>query len=243
MSETLLKPITAERQPARGWQVRVNGALLQDVSLLILEHGDIGTLTYGDTPAGYDSWAFRHACGGVVILPFCFIDDALVVGLVREHRFNQGGDVWNAPRGFLERGESAEDGAIRELSEETGYEFSGRGLVSLPGPRGNPNSAFFDTRSEDRGMAFFALEVSRDELERDEKGYVFREGRVDRSEAALQHRVAEQIGDVHFLRWEEAACVGDMFTNAIVARLLAWLRSHDERGGAQTRIDPRPPRS
>jgi ADP-ribose pyrophosphatase len=43
------------------------------------------------------------------------------VVLVRQYRHPTGGELWEVPAGTVEPGESAEDGAHRELREETGY--------------------------------------------------------------------------------------------------------------------------
>ena len=41
--------------------------------------------------------------------------------LVRQYRHAAGGALWEIPAGTAEKGESCEDGALRELREETGY--------------------------------------------------------------------------------------------------------------------------
>jgi ADP-ribose pyrophosphatase len=53
---------------------------------------------------------------GVCILPE--VDGK--VGLMRSYRHQLDDDVWQAPAGFIEAGETAEVSALRELREETG---------------------------------------------------------------------------------------------------------------------------
>ncbi len=112
---SILVPITAARQKDRNWRVSLDGTPIPCVSTLTIDHPALGTLTYGETPAGYDSWAFHEAGGGgAVTLPFVILDDGLWIGLLQQRRPNQGGDVWNVPRGFLDTGERHEDAAHRE---------------------------------------------------------------------------------------------------------------------------------
>lgn len=222
---TLLKPISPKRQRGRKWHVYVNGVHVPEVSFISIDHPKLGTLSYGETPAGYDGWAFHEeGGGGAVTLPFSFVGGALWVGLVHQRRHNQGGDVWNAPRGFLDPGERHADAAARELAEETGFAVDAGRVLGLPGAKGNPNSAFFETWGEGEGIGFFALEVSPDDLTPDGEGFTFRAERV----AAAQHSggsaAAEMIWRARFFPWAEAAGVGDLLTNAAVARLLAWLK-------------------
>lgn len=228
MKPTILKPISPERQRSRNWHVCINGAQVPDVSFLTIDHKVIGTLSYGDTPAGYDGWAFHEAGGGgAVTMPFTAIDDVLWVGLVQQHRHNQGGDVWNVPRGFLDSGESHQNAASRELAEETGYLVDAGTVFRLPGVGANPNSTFFETWGDGEGVGFFALEVSPDNLMCKEGNLVFRTEHLDSSEHNRSNRTAEMIWRSRFFRWEEAVFMGDMFSNAAVARLLGWMRSRN----------------
>jgi ADP-ribose pyrophosphatase YjhB (NUDIX family) len=222
---SILVPIPAERQKGRNWRVSLDGRLIDHVNTLTIDHPVLGTLTYGDTPAGYDSWAFHEAGGGgAVTLPFAILDDALWIGLVHQQRPNQGGDVWNVPRGFLDPGERHEEAARRELTEETGYDVAMGRVFALPGARANPNSTFFETWGDGEGVHFYALEVAPDELLVDGDRWAFRPERIASRERDRGNRVAEMIYRAQFLPWHEAAGVSDMFTNAAVARLLAHLR-------------------
>lgn len=225
MKPTIAKPIPPERQPQRNWHVQLDGARVPEVSFLTIDHAVLGTLSYGDLPAGYDGWTFHEAGGGgAVTLPFCEFEGVLWVGLVLQHRHNQGGDVWNVPRGFLNQGERHEEAASRELTEETGYRVDAGRVFRLPGAGANPNSAFFETWGKDEGVGFFALEVAPGDLTREGEHLVFLDECIGQSEHDRSNRTAEMIWKSRFFRWEAAACVGDMFTNAAVARLLAWMR-------------------
>jgi ADP-ribose pyrophosphatase len=53
------------------------------------------------------------------------------VGLMRGYRHQLNDDVWQAPAGFIEPGETAEQSALRELGEETGLGCSPDDLQPL----------------------------------------------------------------------------------------------------------------
>jgi ADP-ribose pyrophosphatase len=57
--------------------------------------------------------------GAVAILPLV---DAEHICLLRNHRFILNEVLWEIPAGTLEPGEAVEAAAVRELSEETGYQ-------------------------------------------------------------------------------------------------------------------------
>lgn len=139
----------------------------------------------------------------------------MYVGLVEQNRYNQGGNVWNAPRGFLDPGETHFDAAIRELSEETGYIPSPTNRVRyLDGNPLNPNSTFFDTSKKGEGVRFYAIEVMTDEIDIDNLCF--------KSEVLKpMTKTAELITRCKFFPWRKATQVGDMFTVASIARLLA----------------------
>jgi hypothetical protein len=115
-----LKPI-AEGQP-RSWRLTIDGRVEQ-VASLSLEDPRFGTLSYGMSEQGYNTWSFHeNGGGGVVTVPFTFREGGLLVGVVEQLRPNQGGSVLNVPRGFLDPDEESAHAAARELSEETGLE-------------------------------------------------------------------------------------------------------------------------
>ena len=216
---SLVVPLPDAALARRGWKLVVDGVGVPEVRHLCLAHPEYGAVTYGLTPAGHDGWSFRETGGGgVVILPFVAIDGELLVGVVEQIRPLQGGQVLNAPRGFARAEELRLDAARRELAEETGLELAGDELVRLPGAPANPNSAFFET-GPDRGVEFFAARLAPGRLVRDEVGWKLAsapDGGFSREQQE------EMIQELRFVAWSDAAVLGDMFTNAAVARLLAW---------------------
>ena len=66
---------------------------------------------------------------GIAILPV----RAGAIGLMRMYRHPYGGHGWEIPMGFVDRGESPERAAVRELEEETGLTAEAGALVSLGG--------------------------------------------------------------------------------------------------------------
>lgn len=53
------------------------------------------------------------------------------IGLMRGYRHQLDDEVWQAPAGFIEPGELAEQSAMRELAEETGLTCPAQGLQPL----------------------------------------------------------------------------------------------------------------
>ncbi len=227
---SLTRPIPEDKKASRGWRIFLNGEIQPDVFHLVIDHPSFGTLTYGLAAGGHDGWSFHeHGGGGAVILPFCLVDDELFVGLVEQDRPLQGGPVLNAPRGFLDPNERHAVGAQRELFEEMGLEAPKSSLIALPGAPANPNSTFFETAGPEEGVRFFALEIPRSAVtQQNPDRYGFKSGVIAQDGEARQHRLAEKIGKAAFLPWYQAAMVGDMITNAAVARLLAARRTENQ---------------
>ncbi len=231
---TMIRPIQGARQAARNWIVLLDDQPVHAVRSLTVHHPHYGVLAYGETPAGHDGWSFRETGGGgVVVLPFVPRANDLYVGLLRQHRHNQGGDVWNAPRGFVEPGEDHLAAGHRELGEETGIDARLHRLFLLAGSPGNPNSAFFETPEASLGVRFVAVEFSPGDLTEVDGTLQLREALVSSNPEARSHRTAEQISAARFFHWTEAARVADMFTNAAVARLLAYLHEKRRYGAAE----------
>lgn len=222
-SPSLTQAIPAQMADARRWRVHLNGELLRDVRHVVIEHPLFGMLSYGLTAGGYDGCSFHErGGGGSVVLPFAVMEGELWVGLVEQIRPHQGGLVLNAPRGYLDPGEEHATGARRELLEEMGLDVPEDALIRLPGAPANPNSAFYETSSPGEGVHFFALRIPPSYLlHRNGERPTLATGLVADDDEARQNRIGEQIGRSVFVPWHEAATLGDMFTNAAVARLLA----------------------
>ena len=166
--------------------------------------------------------------GGAVIIPYATIQSTLFVGLLKEHRVLRGRVVLNVPRGFLS-GASALQTANREQDEEVGFLDATPRIHQLPGNPANPNSAFFETRVGE-GVRFFAFMLRENELEETREETI--EGAEDKVFQIKRNLVApltvEENGSILgllFYRWTVAAKIGDMFSNAAVARLLACLET------------------
>jgi ADP-ribose pyrophosphatase YjhB (NUDIX family) len=222
MNATLITNIPDEKQAKRGWTVKVNDVPLERVTKIELHNPNFGTLAYGQTVPGYDGWSFHElGGGGAVVLPYACIDQQWYVGLVEQNRHNQGGKVLNAPRGFLNPGESHFKAASRELAEE----MSLRGAPELlPGQGVNPNSAFFETAQPGEGVKFYAMKVSASALEQVDGVWRFKKGALAAESADTKaQKVAEQILGACFVPLKDATSVGDMFTVAGVGRLITAL--------------------
>jgi len=218
----LIRPLEPAERARRDWTVTVDGVSLPDATSAEISAPQFGTLRYGMTPGGYDSWSFSEAGGGgATIIPFSVDETRLLIGTIREVRHNLGGEVANVPRGFIDRGEVHLDAARRELAEETG--FCSDNIFLLPGEPVNCNSAFFETPSSELGGRFFAVEVAKELLERRGGAITFREDAIASDPASRSQRKNDRIGETEFVEWTQAAGYRDMFTLAAIARLLAWL--------------------
>lgn len=215
---TLLEPILEGM--ARGWSLLVNDSPVPSVSMLELRHPRYGTLFYGKSPSGnYDQWSFHEAGGGgSVTVPFALINGALYIGVVRQPRplQDRNNAVLNVPRGFLDPGETHFQAAERESEEELGIPATFR----LPGDPANPNSTFFETWGEGEGVRFFGLEVNQNFLVAENDEYLLNPRLVK-----PVSKPAEGIMGARFISWQKAALLGDMFTRAGVASLIAHLVS------------------
>lgn len=218
----LLRAITEAEQAERQWEVKLDGKLVPSPSLIELS-SRFGLLRYGWTAGGYDGWTFRETNGGgVVVVPFALVERELLIGVIEEHRPNQGGKVLNAPRGFMDPGESHAHTAARELREETG--LPNGEVEELAGLPMTPNSAFFETEQPGIGVRVFARELPASWLQRCSDRWEVSSSHVATDAASLQARAREAIGKLLFVPWTEAVMVSDMFTVAGVARLLGALR-------------------
>jgi ADP-ribose pyrophosphatase YjhB (NUDIX family) len=217
-----VSPLTGARRRERDWAVRIDGRALDDVGEVTLESPRFGTLTYGQTAAGHDGWTFREVGGGGgVVVPWLLRAGRLHVGVVLQYRPNQGGRVWNVPRGFVDPGESHLLAARREFEEETSVPVGARALTLLEGEPANPNSAFFETPDRDLGVRFYALALREDDVAERDGEIVFALALETHGGSAEAQRTVERIRGARFLEWTAVARLGDMFSVAAVARLLA----------------------
>ena len=230
-----MSPISpeAEAQAKRGWQLSVNGEVVAEpIAEAALKHSKMGVeVTYGLRPEGYDGFVIRElGGGGAVTIPY-MVDKTgdIFIGVVEENRPLLGGKVKNVPRGFMDKGETHKEAAIREMSEETGLRALGSRFIQLTEGL-NPNSTFFDTSgSAAEGVSIFALHVMVDELEptHDEHGneiYVFPAHVRAQAEG---DKTAERILGSRFIPLKEAAASRDMFTSAATGQLLSAMFSGD----------------
>lgn len=206
-----------------GWLIRISENPAEYVHF---EHPQFGELKIGQRSDGHMGWTFHEpGGGGSVIVPYTILKGTLFVGLLKEYRPLRGGVTLNVPRGFL-GGCKPLEAAWREQDEEVGFIDGTIRIGQLPGNPANPNSAFFETRAGE-GVHFFAFMLHANELEEiTEECVEGAEGKVFAIKRNLMSPTAEEanILDVRFYKWTVAAKVGDMFTNAAVARLLAMLK-------------------
>jgi 8-oxo-dGTP diphosphatase len=71
----------------------------------------------------------------LVVLVVIEINDKLVLG---RRRIGAGEGLWTFPSGFVDRGESLHEAAIRETREETGLEVKIEQLIGIYSNNGNP---------------------------------------------------------------------------------------------------------
>jgi hypothetical protein len=129
-----------------------------------------------------------------------------------------GGDVENAPRGYIK---AAVVGRTQNVEEEIGEEMGPvvLRLVSsfvLPGQPANMNTAVFWTPEPNEGNSFHAVEIDPYSVEMKDGAPVFRDG-------VIAPEGGESIIKCHFIPWYQAAIIKDALTNAGVVRLLSYL--------------------
>ena len=218
----MIQPIKEDDQAERGWVVRLDGEVLPRVSFLELSNPAVGHLKYGWTTNGYDCWSYReNSGGGVVVVPYTHVNDELLIGAIEEIRPNQGGLAMNLPKGSVSVGEDHLTAARRELNEETG--LLNVPVEELPGKPLNPDPSFYDTSEHGTGARVYGSPVPSEWLTRDGEHWRVTADHIDFSKQAVSCRDQEGIGELFFIPWKEAVQLGDMFTVAAVARLIASL--------------------
>ena len=63
-----------------------------------------------------------------------------------------GRGLWSMPGGFIDRGELVEEGAVREVSEETGLQVEIQGLIGVFSEGGKPGGGGCLRRTGDRRL-------------------------------------------------------------------------------------------
>ena len=231
-----LKPISADKQKKRDWKLEVNGHVIDDVNNMKLRSSRFGTLEYGETPQGYDSWCFEEiGGGGSVIIPYVILAPIvanvdyldlearqLYIGLVQQERYTTGGKAWNVPRGFLSDGETHFEAATREAGEEIGFNLAQR-FRELPGNPVNWNNAFSITSGSGKGVRFYALEININELKKQPEfvdQYTFRNDVLK-----PVSKTGELIYSCRFIHYTDALAQPDILTLAGIGRLLPTVMS------------------
>lgn len=228
-----LGPISVDDQEKHGWELAVTDTagenrVIPSVAKMTLTHGKMGLeLEYGMHPAGYDVWKFKEPNGGgAIATPYLIADGKVYVGLVDQNRPTAGGVISELPRGFSEPGETHDQTVQREVAEETGLQAV-MGRFELIGSGINPNTAFFDTSEEGKGLRFYGLQVEADEVElvTDESGevhYRFKQDLLEAAQAAGD-KGAEKILTSRFVPLTEAVQSPDLMTVGGVGLLAGHL--------------------
>lgn len=227
-------PADKKLQEKRGWALSINGNEYTDpVTSATLVSEKMGLeWRYGQHPVGYDVWNFHEpGGGGSVIVPTLVSpeDGTIYVGVVGQKRPNinaQGEPVWEVPRGFLDLGETHDEGAGRELREETGLQASQLTLLA----RGiNPNSTFFNTSGVapdggPEGVRIYGLQIRPSQVVRveDPEGvhYEFTE---ELRESAKGHKAIEGILSTPLVPISKALESRDGFTQSAIGAMLGHL--------------------
>lgn len=169
MTTKLTRALTDDEIQKRDWSVTVNGVVVPDAREVQITNERRGLrLHYGMRPEGYDG-VYVDQPFGSVILPYTIHERVLFVGLVKQERVLQGGNVWNAIRGLIDVNETHLEAAKREFIEE--FAEAGIDAKQLAEPRQlsgsavNVDSAFFNTPNSNTGVQFFSVKIPEKILE------------------------------------------------------------------------------
>lgn len=229
-------PLDAESQANRGWEVYLNGELIDiPVSSIKLVQRRMGvTAEYAMGPQSYDQIILKEpGGGGAITVPYLVDDEGQIfIGVVKQYRPLIGGNISNVPRGFFDPSDTNHaTTAERELKQETNLHQMGKRIVPLA--QGiNPNTAFSDTSNPlpdgtPGGISTFAvrLETSELVLAYKEDGTLYYRFPDALTEEAKGHKIAEDITGSEFIPLEQAMqtndgmtkmAVGDLFTSMVV---------------------------
>lgn len=219
-----------EAQAKRGWEVFINGEKIDrpiETVRLINQRMQV-EVDYGQRPEGFDGPVLKEpGGGGSVIVPYVIHEGQLYIAVAEEKRPTMTDGVplpiLNVPRGFLDPNETHFETAKRELAEETGYIPLEKRIKEVEGDPMNPNSTFFVT-GKDKGVRVFSTQVLKDETrvsnpseDLTEIEFEFNPNVIRTKEGAS--KTADKVMHSRFIHWTKAVKLGDMFTNAAVARL------------------------
>lgn len=232
----IIRPLTAEEEKKRGWRVEltIGDGNISDITALTsglrLYNEKMGIeIRYGMRAEGYDGILFHEPSGGgSVLIPYVIHEGELYIGLVEERRKNMGGNVLDAPGGFIDPGETPFETATREFEEETGATADKNKVIDLNEyyEPANSNRAIVDTSRKGEGAHFYAIEFTKEQVELSanlELGVpilLFKKGSIKPVE---NNKGAEKIFGCRFYPWHIAATRSDMFANAMFSRLAAHL--------------------
>ena len=157
--------------------------------------------------------------GGTVTIPWTIVNNVLYIGTVTQFRVHAGGDVDNAPRGYMKIGTTDRtQNATEELAEEVGPNVAEiNPPTQLEGDPVNMNTAVFWTPGKDEGNSFHSVEV--------DPNYLVDDGNDSMRfvDGLVAPEGGESITRCQFDPWHVAVRKQDGLTIVGIARLMAQL--------------------
>lgn len=144
-----IDPATPDAPVANGPWLRRSRRVAYENAWVTVWHDEV-TRPDGQ-PGVYGLVHFANLAVGVVVL-----DDVDRILLVGQHRYTLDAISWEIPEGGVPEGESALDGAIRELREETGVaatDWREIGRLHLSNSVSDEAAVLFQARAEHHGEA------------------------------------------------------------------------------------------
>lgn len=148
----------------RQWKAILDGEEVSFDSLSIVNEGRGLDFTMHSMGAYEQPTRHEPDGGGVVMALTTEIEGETYVVSILSKRALAGGWVRELPRGFKEKGESAENAVKRETEEETGHRI---GAFTLMADQMNDNNAFSRTDGEGEGMHFVTASIDPSLVEAD----------------------------------------------------------------------------
>lgn len=181
-----------------------------------LGQSQFGTIMFGSFPDGHKGWRWAETGGGgPITLPYSIGNlgdgDDLFIGLIKENRFNLGGDCWCVIGGFKDINETNDAAQAREASEETGLDTKKAKLMDGLPFVSNRNYFFADPK-KDEGIHPYAHEIPFSDLEPAEDGWM---------KPRHPNKEIKGYENVRFIPWSEAILLSsDGIALAGIARLI-----------------------